>query len=87
MVGDRLDRRPYGWPTVDHATSRLAVEEKMITWLKKFFTDETAFVGLVRACLLGLGGVAITGDISALPEWLGPVSLMAGGFIRSSKPK
>lgn len=59
----------------------------MLTFLRRFFTDETAFVGAVRACLLGLGGLVISQPeaMPMLPEWLGPIALMAGGFIRAGE--
>jgi len=56
--------------------------------LKKFFTDETAFIGYLRFLLLA-GGAAVTGDFVALPmsiEWLGPVLMGAAGFIRAGEP-
>ena len=54
---------------------------------KKFFSDETAFVGLVRAGLLGLGGLVIAQPetLPMFPEWMGPIALMAGGFIRAGE--
>ena len=57
----------------------------MWEWAKKFLTDETAFIGAVRAVLLGLGGMVIASpeSVPMLPEWVGPIALMAGGFIRA----
>ena len=57
----------------------------MWPFIRKFFTDETAFVGAIRAALLGLGGVVIAQPelLPALPQWLGPVALAAAGFIRA----
>jgi len=61
----------------------------MLTWIKKFFTDETAFVGLARGTLLGIGGAVSSGmvDVSALgmPKWAGVAMLAAGGFIRAGE--
>lgn len=55
--------------------------------VKKFFTDETAFIGVIRAALLGLGGLAIAQPemLPMLPEWMGPVALAAGGFVRAGE--
>jgi len=56
----------------------------MLTWLKRFFSDETAFVGYVRAALMGLGGAQVAGMLpDTFPRWLGVVALVAGGFIRA----
>jgi len=55
----------------------------MIQWAKRFFTDETAFVGAVRAILMGVGGMAATGQLEFLPAWAGAVAMAAGGFIRA----
>ena len=59
----------------------------MWPFVKKFFSDETAFVGLIRAGLLGLGGLVIAQPeaVPMLPEWLGPIALMCGGFIRAGE--
>lgn len=54
----------------------------MFEWARRFFTDETAFVGIVRAAVLGAGGFATTGALPG-PDWLGPVLLAAGGMIRA----
>lgn len=56
----------------------------MIQFLKRFFTDETAFVGLIRAALLGLGGMAATGNLPIPPEWAA-VIMAAGGFVRAGE--
>ena len=58
----------------------------MFTWLKNLFLDEKAFVGLLRACLMGAGGAVVSGQLTleGMPTWLGIVLLMAGGFVRSS---
>lgn len=39
----------------------------MIAWLKRFFTDETAFVGAVRAAIMFGGAWVMAGDS---PTWL-----------------
>jgi len=41
----------------------------MLPWLKKFFTDETAFVGLIRASCIGLGTAAATGNLPVPESW------------------
>lgn len=62
---------------------------QVITWIKNMMTDETAFVGAVRAALMGLGGLQATGqfDVMGLPPWVGIMSMSAGVFIRSSSTK
>jgi hypothetical protein len=59
----------------------------MITWLKKFLFDETAFVGLFRGIALGAGTAISTGmiDVSALgvPKWTGVAMIALGGFVRA----
>ena len=57
----------------------------MLPWLKKFFTDETAFVGLIRASCIGLGTAAATGNLPVPESWeIGGVILAGlGGFIRA----
>lgn len=57
----------------------------MITMLKKFFGDETAFVGYVRGALLGLGALVMTGNIEMLAgyqKW-GAILVALGGMIRA----
>ena len=62
----------------------------MLTWLKAFLWDETAFTGLMRSCCFGLGGAVATGMFDTmlpdLPDWVGIGLLMLGGMIRSSQP-
>ena len=56
----------------------------MIEWLKDFFFHKAAFIGYVRAGLLGLGGAQIAGILpDTFPKWLGVLAIMAGGFIRA----
>lgn len=55
--------------------------------IRKFFLDETAFTGAVRAILLGLGGAVTSGMpiMENTPKWMGVAALMAGGFIRAGE--
>lgn len=58
----------------------------MIPLLRKLFTDETAFVGYIRAALLGLGGASVAGMLpDYVPHWLGVVAIAAGGFLRAGE--
>lgn len=61
----------------------------MLPWLKRFFTDETAFIGLIRAACLGLGTAVATGqiDLTALhvPQSAGIALAALGGFIRAGE--
>ena len=62
----------------------------MWPWIKRFFLDETAFAGMIRGVLMGLGGAQMSGmldDIVSLPKWFGVLGLMGAGFIRSSQAK
>lgn len=60
----------------------------MLVWLKKFFMDETAFVGLTRGALMGFGVAEMSGTLDPylgeLPDIIGIAAVTAGGFIRSS---
>lgn len=59
----------------------------MIPWLKSFFTDETAFAGIIRALLLGAGTAQMSGEFDqfiALPDWVGIMLVMMAGMVRSS---
>ncbi len=56
----------------------------MIPWMKSLLLDKQAFFGVGRGALLGLGGIALTGEVEMLPKWLGIASLVAGGFLRST---
>lgn len=60
----------------------------MITLLKKFFFDETAFIGLARAILIGLGTAVSAGlmPLEGLPPWAGVILAALGGFIRAGDP-
>ena len=55
----------------------------MISYFRRLFTDETAFVGFVRSVL---GAVAVL-PIEAIPAWARPVALAAALFVRSSTSK
>ena len=55
----------------------------MIPWLKELFTDETAFVRLVRAAAIAFG-TAYAGGYLPLPDkwkWAGVLVAGAGGFL------
>jgi hypothetical protein len=60
----------------------------MIPWLKKLFTDEGSFTGMVRAGLVGVGIASTSGTlpIPAEYEWLGAVAAGVGVMLRSSHP-
>lgn len=57
----------------------------MITWLKTFLFDQTAFTGLVRALLQGAGAAQAAGllEIEGLPKWVGIAAVALGGFLRA----
>lgn len=65
----------------------------MITWLKRFFLDETAFVGFVRACCIGVGTAVSSGLLTLPPSLVSGETLKAtgvvlaglGGFIRAGE--
>lgn len=52
----------------------------MLAWIKNFLTDETAFIGAVRAVIMGLGAWVAVGDS---PTWL-PSEVGAGLMALSS---
>lgn len=60
----------------------------MLPWLKRFFLDETAFVGLVRAALMAVGLAEMNGSfepyLGELPDAVGIGLVAAAGFVRSS---
>lgn len=60
----------------------------MITMLKKFFSDETAFIGYIRGALLGLGALVMTGNIEMLAGYskYGALLIALGGMIRAGEP-
>lgn len=60
----------------------------MIQWLKEFFTDKTAFVGYMRALLLGAGAAQASGllDMPEIPKWVGVACMALGGFLRAGEP-
>lgn len=59
----------------------------MISWMKKFLFDETAFVGAVRALVLMAGGGILTypDAFPLLPKWAGIACMGAAGFIRAGE--
>ena len=59
----------------------------MWPWIKKLFTDETAFVGLMRGSLGGLGAAQMSGQLDGiweLPPIVGVAGIAAALAIRSS---
>ena len=65
----------------------------MWPFVKNLFLDETKFVGMFRAGLMGLGAAQLSGvlDLTFLPEAVANVvgigSLMGAGLLRSSSHK
>jgi hypothetical protein len=59
----------------------------VITWLKAFLFDATAFTGLVRGLIQALGVIQAAGmlDIDGVPRWAGAVAVFLGGFIRAGE--
>lgn len=56
----------------------------MLNWLKRFFTDETAFVGVTRAAIMGAGAVVATGNVDlGLPESVGVGVMALSSMIRA----
>jgi len=59
----------------------------MLGFIKRLFTDETAFTGYVRAGIFGLGAAVSTGlvDITklGLPKWSVILLFALGGFVRA----
>lgn len=65
----------------------------MLSFFRRLLWDETAFIGVLRAALMGFGGALAT-DLVSLDEIAGLserggdllaiLSLGAGGYIRSS---
>ena len=58
----------------------------MFPWLRRFFTDETRFVGVARGAILCLGALIATDQIP-IPEqwdWIGALMMGIAGAIRSS---
>ena len=57
----------------------------MLGTIKRFFTDETAFKGYMRAMLLGLGsGIAIYPDyFERVPKSVALLLIMAAGMVRA----
>jgi hypothetical protein len=56
----------------------------MWTWVKHFFTDETAFIGIIRGLLLALGGLQVANQLpDGVPSWVGAIALLGGGMIRA----
>ena len=54
----------------------------MLTFLKRFFTDETAFIGLLRGLLMALGAAVASGNLPIDPMWSALI-LGASGTIRA----
>lgn len=61
----------------------------MIQWFRNMLFDETRFVRLVRAALIGLGAVATTpGVAEAIPfPYAGPGLMALGAFVGSMTGK
>lgn len=61
----------------------------MLVWIKKFFTDETAFVGYTRAGMVAIGGSIVGGylDVASygLPKWTGIALMATAGFLRAGE--
>lgn len=56
----------------------------MFEVIKKFFTDETAFIGFLRAALLGVGALAVSGTLEPyIGPQVGAALTAAGGFVRA----
>lgn len=57
----------------------------MVTWIKKFFSDDTAFVGYVRGAFLGIGALAATGQLPIPEKYksLGAIMIALGGMLRA----
>lgn len=56
----------------------------MVAWFKKFLFDETAFVGFVRALLIGGGAALQAGVMPGLEATPWGIAIMAlGGFVRA----
>jgi hypothetical protein len=53
----------------------------------RFFTDETAFVGYIRALLLCVGGiiVAYPEALPVFPKWVGVLAMSGAGMIRAGE--
>lgn len=54
----------------------------MLQFLKRFLTDETAFVGLARGAIMAAGGVVATGNVPIDPVW-GAVLMGVSSTIRA----
>ena len=56
----------------------------MIAWIKRFLTDETAFIGAVRAGIMGLGAWVAVGDSPTwLPSEVGAALMALSSMIRA----
>lgn len=55
----------------------------MLQFLKRFLTDETAFIGLVRGVALGAGGAVTAGQVPMVPAEWGVALMVIGGAIRA----
>ena len=58
----------------------------MIEFLKNLLWKQEAFVGYLRAALLGLGSAQLAGLLPGdLPKWIGVVAVIAGGSLRAGQ--
>ncbi len=53
----------------------------MIAWVKKMLFDETAFVRLIRAAIMILGGAVQSGQITQIHPIIGACLMGAAVFI------
>lgn len=54
----------------------------MFQYLRRFFTDETAFIGMMRGIIMAAGGVVATGNVPVDPVW-GAVLMGLSSTIRA----
>lgn len=58
----------------------------MLPFLKDLFTNETAFVGYIRAGLGGLGAAQMAGALpDTFPKWIGALGIAAAFFLRAGE--
>lgn len=54
----------------------------MVPWLKRLLWDEAAFERYARFVLLGVAGLAVTGDLPAwVPSWVVALLMALAGLI------